>query len=258
MIIDLSDKISLVTGASGELGRVIARTLAECGSDVVVHYNSNAEKAGSLCEEIAAMGRKAIVVQADITDLTSVKKMQSNINAGLGQPDIIVNNAVIKYDWKQLLDQPLEDYEDQFRSCVLHNVIMAKVFVPAMIKKRWGRIIGINTECIFQCYSAQSAYVSGKQGMNAALLVLAKEVGKYNITVNQVAPGWMISEAVRREGSERQDAYEKMLPLKHRGEDKDIANAVVFLASDLARFITGVLLPVCGGGTTIPIGFGVD
>ena len=93
----------------------------------------------------------------------------------------------------------------------------------------------------------QSAYVAGKRGMDGVLRVLAKEIGPYQITVNQVAPGWTITEQVRRAGTQRQDAYEAAVPLKRRGEDQEIANVVAFLASDLASYITGAYIPVCGG-----------
>jgi 3-oxoacyl-[acyl-carrier protein] reductase len=124
---------------------------------------------------------------------------------------------------------------------------MAKAFVPAMIERKWGRVIGINTECSMQNFPMQSAYVSGKRGMDGVLRVLAKEVGENQITVNQVAPGWTISDSVRASGTERQEEYEKKVPLKRRGTDQEIANVVAFLASDLASFITGAYIPVCGG-----------
>ena len=245
--IDLSGKLALVTGASGELGRVIARTLARSGADVVIHYHQNKEKAEALLAEIRAMGRRAMIVQADVADAESVSRMKAAVVKELGDPDIIVNNAVSQYQWTTVLNQDLADYESQFRSCVLHNVLMAKAFAPAMIKKGWGRIIATNTECAMQNAPGQSAYVSGKRGMDGVLRVLAKEIGEHGVTVNQVAPGWTISDRARASGTERQEAYEKNVPLRHRGEDQDIANAVVFFASDMARFITGCYLPVCGG-----------
>ncbi len=128
---------------------------------------------------------------------------------------------------------------------MLHNVLMAQAFVPAMIAKNWGRVIAISTECAMQCWPNQSAYVSGKRGMDGVLRVLAKEVGEHGITVNQVAPGWTVSE--NRPAAGRPDSYLNAIPLKRWGTDQDIANAVAFLASDLAAFITGAYVPVCGG-----------
>ena len=169
----------------------------------------------------------------------------------LGAPDIIVTNAVSQYTWTSVLEQAPEDYESQFRSCVLQNVLMAQAFVPGMIEKKWGRIVAISTECAMQCTPSQSAYVAGKRGMDGVLRVLAREVGEHGITVNQVAPGWMISDKYRESGEESQPGYERNVPLKRRGTDQDIANAVAFLASDLAGFISGVFLPV-SGGTVMP------
>ena len=248
MQIDLSGKIALITGASGELGRVMARTLGNCGADVVVHFHRNEERAQQLCEEIVSGGRRAVSVQADVTDENSVTQMRDFLSENFGAPDIVINNAVVQYDWTEVLQQSVADYESQFRSCVLHNVLMAQAFVPAMIEKNWGRVIGINTECAMQCAENQSAYISRKRGMDGVLRVLAREIGKHGITVNQVAPGYMISDKDRElEKLPDTAGYDAAVPLRHRGEDQDVANAVAFLASDLAAYISGVYLPVCGG-----------
>ncbi|HDQ72012.1 MAG TPA: SDR family oxidoreductase [Chloroflexi bacterium] len=247
MGIDLSGQIAVVTGGSGELGRVIVRTLARCGADVAIHYHENWRQAEALAKELDEMGRHGLVVQADVTDFGAIVRMRDEIVASLGAPTIVVNNAVIQYQWTSVLAQDVEDYESQFRSCVMHNVFMAKAFVPAMVEARYGRVIAINTECAMQNAPTQSAYVAGKRGMDGVLRVLAKEVGPYNVTVNQVAPGWTITEQARRQGTQRQADYEAAVPLRRRGEDQEIANVVAFLASDLASYITGAYVPVCGG-----------
>jgi 3-oxoacyl-[acyl-carrier protein] reductase len=246
--IDLSEKIAVVTGGSGELGRVITRTLAHCGADVAIHYFRSQEHARLLLDELQALGVRGMTVQADVTQPESVSAMREAIVHTLGRPHIVVDNAVIQYQpWTSILEQPLEDYESQFRSSVLQNVLMAKAFVPDMIRNHYGRFIAISTECAMQNLPGQSAYVAGKRGMDGVLRVLAKEIGAYQITVNQVAPGWTITERVRREGMPRQEAYESAIPLKRRGEDQEIAHVVAFLASDLASYITGAYIPVCGG-----------
>ncbi|WP_404823721.1 SDR family NAD(P)-dependent oxidoreductase [Paenibacillus rhizovicinus] len=245
--LNLQGRTALVTGATGELGRVMARTLAACGADVAVHYNTNEAKAEALAAEIRAAGRRAVSVQADITKLDSILAMRDKISAELGHVDIVVANAVIQYTWTSVLEQPEEDYRSQFESCVLQSVHLAKAFVPAMIERGAGRMIGINTECSMQHFESQSAYVAGKRGMDGVYRVLAKEVGPHQITVNQVAPGWTISERDRTNGTEKSEGYDKNVPLKRRGTDQDIANTVAFLASDLAGFITGAYIPVCGG-----------
>ena len=249
--IDLSKRVCVVTGGSGELGRVIARTLARAGADIAIHYHKNEEKARELLAAVQRIGRQAMIVQADVTDLEQVLRMRDQVKMHLGSADIIVNNAVVQYKWVSVLDQPASDYESQFRSCVLHNVYMAKAFVPDMVEKRHGRVIAINTECAMQNFATQSAYVSGKRGMDGVLRVLAKEVGEHQVTVNQVAPGWMVSDRDRANGTEQGEAYEKGVPLRRRGTDQDVANAVAFLASDMAGYITGAYLPVCGG-TVMP------
>lgn len=241
--IDLGGKLALVTGGSGQLGRTMVRTLLRAGADVAVHYYQDRETAEKLVEEARAQGRRAVAVQADVTDERPVLAMRDEVFAKLGSPDIIVNNAVIQYHWQELLEQPLEDYESQWRSCVLHNVLMAKAFVPAMIEKKYGRVIGINTECSMQCFKTMSAYVSGKRGMDGVLRVLAREVGEHGITVNEVAPGWTLTE----ESTDETHNYRERVPLQRRGTDQEVANVVLFLASDLASFITGAYIPVCGG-----------
>ena len=247
MQIDLSNKVAVVTGGSGQLGRVMVQTLASCGAHVAVHYLRNREQAEQVCHEIGAQGGRAMTVQADVGDRDSVFAMRDTITAELGPPHILVTNAVIQYVWTTVLEQAVDDYEGQFRSCVLQNVLMAQAFVPAMIARGGGRIIAINTECAMQNFATQSAYVAGKRGMDGVLRVLAREVGGHQITVNQVAPGWTISEQDREAGTEVQPAYERTVPLQRRGTDQEIANVVAFLASDLASFITGAYVPVSGG-----------
>ena len=252
--IDLSGHIAVITGGSGDLGRVMVRTLAQCGADVAINYHKNKTMAETILREVEALGVRAMIVQADVTQEDSVNAMRDAIVRQLGTPDIIVNNAVIQVQpWTTIIEQPLADYQSQFDSCVLHNVLMTKAFVPAMIPKRWGRVIGINTECAVQCAATVSAYSAAKRGMDGILRVLAREIGEYQITVNQIAPGWMISDRVRDAGTERQAEYEAKIPLRRRGTDQDIANAVAFLASDLAGYITGAFLPVCGGDVMVGI-----
>jgi len=245
--IDLRDRLALVTGSTGQLGRAIVRTLADCGADVVLHYFRQDDMAALLQKEMDQRGIRSVCIQCDITDPSAVERMRDETTKRIGEPDIIVSNAVAQYSWTNVLDQSLADYESQFRSCVVQNVLLAKVFAPAMIAKKRGRIIAINTECAMQCQPMQSAYVSGKRGMDGLLRVLAREIGEHQITVNQVAPGWMISEGVRAAGTERQESYEAQVPLRRRGSDQDVANTVAFLASDLASFITGAFISVSGG-----------
>jgi len=248
LTLDLSKQVALVTGASGQLGRTMARTLAQCGADIAIHYHNGRVAAEGLKREIEALGVRALVVQADVADLASLSVMRDQIGTALGAPSIVVANAVAQiFPWATVLEESVADYESQFRTCVLQNVLLAKVFIPSMIAKGRGRYIGINTECSMQMLTTQSAYVAGKRGMDGVLRVLAREVGRHQITVNQVAPGWTVSEQDRVNGTERKPEYEANVPLGRRGTDQEVANVVAFLASDLASFITGVFVPVCGG-----------
>ncbi len=247
MKIDLSGKTVLVTGATGELGRVIVRTCASCGADVAIHYYKNKEMAEKLVSELKVLGRRSDIFKADITDREQINAMRDHFSGSLGAPHIIVNNAVIQYAWKSVLDQDPQDYESQFRSCTIHNVFMAKAFIPEMIKHRYGRVISINTECAMQMLPTQSAYAAAKRGMDGLLRVLAREVGEHGITVNQVAPGWTVSEKIRNAAPEGTVNYAAGVPLRRMGTDQEVANVIAFLASDLASFITGAYIPVCGG-----------
>ena len=252
-IIDLKGRTAVVTGGAGELGRTMVRELANCGANVAICYFTKEDAAQKLKAEVEQKyGVKAAAVYADVTEPDSVKTMKEQVAEELGMVDIIVNNSVVQYNWESVLEQDISDYESQFKSCVMQGVFMAKAFLPDMISKNYGRIIGINTECAMQMFEYQSAYVAGKRGMDGVYKSLAKEVGRHNITVNQVAPGWIKSERFRNaDGSEanlKQDfPYISRVPMGRRGTDLEVADAVCFLASDLAGFITGVYLPVCGG-----------
>lgn len=247
LTLDLTGRTALITGATGQLGRVMVRTLAACGADIAVHCRNNRDLGEALAAEIRAMGRRSIVVQADVGNLAEVQAMARTIGQELAPPDITVANAVSQYNWTTILEQDVADYEAQFRTSVLQSVHLAKAFVPAMQARGRGRFIGISTECAMQCSATQSAYVSGKRGMDGIYRVLAREIGAAGITVNQVAPGWTISDRDRAAGTELREAYSAAVPLRRRGTDQEIANVVAFLASDLASFITGAYVPVTGG-----------
>jgi 3-oxoacyl-[acyl-carrier protein] reductase len=225
----------------------MTRTLADAGADVAIHYHGNRQKAEELQKEVISMGRRAMIVQADVRDQQAVNAMRDAVVAELGAPHIVINNAVVQYQWTSVLEQNPADYVSQFESCVMHNLYMAKAFVPAMIERGGGRFVGISTDCAMTAAPTQSAYVAGKRGMDGLYRVLAKEVGQHGITVNLIAPGWTVSDRDRENGTEESPDYAKNIPLRRRGTDQEIANAVAFIASDLASFITGAYIPVCGG-----------
>jgi 3-oxoacyl-[acyl-carrier protein] reductase len=245
--LDLSGKVAVVTGGSGELGRTICRTLGRCGADVAVGYFRGATQADGVVRRLKQAGRRAVALQVDVTEPASVNRFAGAVAESLGAPTVVVANAVVQiHPWASVLEEPLEKYDSQYRSTIVHSVLLAKAFLPAMIERGYGRFIGINTECAMQLFPTQSAYTAGKRGMDAVFRVLAKEVGQHGITVNQVAPGWTISD--KEQGHAVDDAaYAAQVPLRRRGTDQEVANAVAFLASELSSFITGAFVPVCGG-----------
>ncbi|MCR4761702.1 MAG: SDR family oxidoreductase [Oscillospiraceae bacterium] len=249
LTIDLRGNLAVITGASGMLGRVIARTFADCGADLVLHYYHNKDEADMLAGELRRKtGRRVMTVQGDLTSAEDVARMKDEITAKIGVPDILVHNAVIQYERKSVLEQPLADFESQFGSCVMQTVHMTKAFVPDMIARgNGGRIVVINSECASLAEPDFGAYVAGKRGLDGLVRVLAKELGPHKITVNQVAPGWTITENDRRDHTESQPEYEKTVPLGRRGTDDEIAQMCAFLASPLASFTTGAYIPVSGG-----------
>ena len=247
LTLNLQGKVALVTGATGQLGRTIARTLADCGADIVVHCHHQVDKARAMADEIRRQGVRALAVPADVTDPESVQAMGEVVFERLGVPNVIVANAVVQiHPWASVLEESPADYLSQFESCVMQSVYLAKTFLPQMAATGWGRFIAMNTECAVEAAANSSAYVAGKRGLDGLVRTLAKEVGPRGITVNQVAPGWTISDEERAHPID-DAAYRATVPLGRRGEDQDIANVVAFLASDLAAFITGAYIPVTGG-----------
>lgn len=248
MKIDFTGKKALVTGASGGLGRVIAKSIAECGADVCLHYNSDLKSAEKTADEIRNMYHvNTEIIQADITSEESVIKMKTTMEKGFGMVDLLVPNAVIQYPFKPLFDTTTSEFYSQFESCVMQMVYLSKAFLPYMIEKDYGRIVAINTECAYLAEPTFSAYTAAKRGLDGVVRVLAKEVGMHNITINQVAPGWTITDKERENGIDPAEEYIKTVPLNRRGTDVDIANMVTFLLSDYASFTTGAYIPVSGG-----------
>ena len=245
--IDLSRRVALVTGATGELGRSISRTLAACGANVAIHYYRSGDAAQTLCNELRAAGADACVVSGDIADFIAVEAMREEISAALGAVDIVVNNAVTWFEEGPVVAQSEDQFNRVYRSSVLQGWATAKVFSKSMIDHRWGRIISLGTEVTSQALINRAPYTAAKCAMDGMMRSLARELGEHGITVNQVAPGWMITDKDRRDRDEVQPEYERGVALRRRGYDQDVANLIAFLASDLAGFITGVRVPVCGG-----------
>lgn len=245
-MIDLSEKVALVTGGSRGIGRAIALQLAAQGADVAVNYRGNAAAAQAVVEQIEGMGRRAIAVQADVADSEAVQAMVKTVSQALGGPHIVVNNAGItrdtllmrmkESDWNEVLDTNLKG---------AFNVI--KAVQRPMMKGRYGRIVNITSIAGVSGNAGQANYASAKAGLIGLTKSVAKELGSRNITCNAVAPGFIPTDLTADLSGALIAQAVELTPLGRLGTVDDIAQAVTFLASDAAAFITGQVLKVDGG-----------
>jgi len=246
---DLRGKTALVTGASRGLGAAIARKLAACGARTAINCFGSPQKATQLRDQIRQAGGTAEVFRADVRDEAAVSGLVAQITKMLGPIDILVVNATgpqpfIKLDeltWRQCLDQ-LEFF-------VKSPLLLAKAVLSSMKERRWGRIINIGSEVFERGVPEFSNYVSAKGAQLGLTRSWAMELAPWQITVNHVAPGWIPTERHAGDSQESKDAYAAAVPMKHMGDPDDIAEAVAYLASDGARFVTGQKLSVNGGNT---------
>ena len=244
--IDLSGKVAVVTGASQGIGARIAVTMAAAGAKTVVNYRRSADKARIIIEEIRAAGGEAIAIQADVTDRAQVEHMKKDVESRWGPVDILVNNALDQKPWKAFEEYDWEVYRSQVDGSLKSVCNTGWAFIPRMKERRWGRIINISTVCFIENLPGQSAYNAGKGALYSWSRTVCREVAPHNITINQIAPGWMRTENVDPD-SEEVRRYAQGVPMKHQGDAQEIANTALFFASDLAAFITGAYVPVCGG-----------
>lgn len=245
-MIDLTDKVAVVTGAAQGIGRAIAETLAQNGANVVV-ADLQAEKAAAAAGEIAAAtGRRVIAVQVDVSDSASAEAMITRATSEFGRVDILVNNAGITRD--DLIMRMKESDWDLVININLKGAFnCSRAVIRSMMKQRYGRIINITSVSGLSGQAGQTNYSSSKAGLIGFTKALAKEVGPRNITVNAVAPGFIETVLTQDLPQEIKDMAIKLTPVGRFGTPQDVANAVAFLASDEAAFITGEVLRVDGG-----------
>jgi 3-oxoacyl-[acyl-carrier protein] reductase len=245
----LSDRVILVTGAGRGIGSAIARVLAREGASVAVNYGSSREKAEAVVQEIQSRGGRAQAFQADVRDAKAVQKMVEATAAHFGRLDGVVNNAIGGKQHGTLTDATLDDFRTAFDfGCVaVLNTIQAAR--PLFRAQGGGRVVNIVTELWNMAPADWSVYMAGKGAMVGISRALACELGPENITVNMVAPGWMVDEKVDP-NSEASKNFAKTLPLRRQGSAEEIGNACAFFMSDLAGFVTGSYLLVNGGRVT--------
>ncbi|MBY0120733.1 3-oxoacyl-[acyl-carrier-protein] reductase [Bacillus sp. S/N-304-OC-R1] len=242
----LEGKAALVTGASRGIGREIALELARQGADIAVNYSGSEERANGVVAEIKEMGRNAIAIQCDVSDSESVANMVKATIDAFGKLDILVNNAGITKD--NLLMRMKEDEWDDVININLKGVFLCtKAVTRQMMKQRSGRIINISSIVGVSGNPGQANYVAAKSGVIGLTKTTAKELASRGITVNAVAPGFITTDMTDKLQEEVKDAMLKQIPLARFGEPSDIANIVVFLASEDSRYMTGQTLHVDGG-----------
>lgn len=245
----LSGRVAVVTGSSRGLGAAIALKLAAHGAKVVVNGFSSEKNAQKVVDDILAQGGEAVVVMADVTSENGCKKLIQHATDKLGDIDILVVNATPYQPIKKMEDYDLAEYESMLKSFAHSPFLLAKEVLPAMKTKGFGRIINITSEVIDNGITNYSAYVTAKGAQNVWSQCIAREVAKDGITVNNVAPGWIPVERHADEDKASVEAYISNCPAGKRGKPEDIANAVLFLASEEASFISGQSISVNGANT---------
>ena len=241
----LKDKVALVTGASQGIGRATALAFAEAGAKVAIAAR-NTEKLASLASEIAATGGEALAVPMDVADAAQVKTGFQQLLGKFGKLDILVNNAAITRD-TLALRMKLEDWDAVLRTNLTGAHLCIQQALGAMLKQRAGRIINISSVVAETGNAGQANYVASKAGLIGLTRAMAIEVASRNITVNAVAPGFIATPMTDPLSQELKDKMKSMIPLGRFGADRDVAAAIVFLASDEAGYITGQVLDVNGG-----------
>jgi 3-oxoacyl-[acyl-carrier protein] reductase len=241
----LKDKVALVTGASQGIGRATSLALAEAGAKVAIAAR-NTEKLASLAAEIAAAGGEAVSVPMDVADPAKVKSGFQQLLAKFGKLDILVNNAAITRD-TLALRMKLEDWDAVLRTNLTGAHLCIQQALGAMLKQRAGRIINITSVVAETGNAGQANYVASKAGLIGLTRAIAVEVASRSITVNAIAPGFIATPMTDPLSQEIKDKMKSMIPLGRFGTDRDVAAAIVFLASDEAGYITGQVLDVNGG-----------
>lgn len=246
---DLKGKVALVTGASRGLGAAIAVQLGACGAAVAVNYFGSPQKAERVAAQIREAGGKAEALRADVRDEAEVTALVGRVEKALGPVDVLVVNATGPQPFIRIEDLTWRACLDQLEFFVKSPLLLTKAVLGPMKAKRAGRIINIGSEVFERGVPEFSNYVSAKGAQLGLTRSWAMELAPWQITVNQVSPGWIPTERHANDPQERKDAYAQAVPMGHMGVAEDVADAVAFLASDGAKFITGQKLAVNGGNT---------
>jgi 3-oxoacyl-[acyl-carrier protein] reductase len=245
-MIDLSGKKALVTGASRGIGRAIAVRLAQLGAQVAVNYLKNAQVAEEVVDEIKSSGGQAFALQGDVGKFAEAQRVVKATTDAFGRLDILVNNAGTTRD--NLLALMKEEDWDLVLTTDLKSVFnVSKAALRPMMKQKYGRIVNITSVAGITGNPGQTNYSAAKAGIIGFTKAMAKEYGARGILVNAVAPGYVPTDLTNPLPQEVKDALLKLTALQRFGTSEEVADAVAFLASDRAGYITGQVLAVDGG-----------
>lgn len=246
MDLQLSGRVALVTGGSRGIGRAIAMTLAKEGADVTLTYGSNSSAADEVVKAIEAEGGTASAVGFDVKDPAACKAAVDELVKAKGGLHILVNNAGVSID-NLLMRFKDADLETIFRTNVFGPFALARAAARPMSKARWGRIINLGSVVGRSGNTGQTAYAATKSALHGLSKSLAKELASRNVTCNVVAPGFIETDMTDALAEETRAGILAAVPLGCMGAAQDVADAVAFLASDRAKYITGHVLDVNGG-----------
>jgi len=242
----LKGKTAVVTGASRGIGRAIALKLAEQGANIAVNYASSEQEGLKLAQEIENLGGRALVLKADVSVFSEAEQLIAMAKAEFGTIDILVNNAGITRDG--LLMRMSEDDFDRVVEVDLKGVFnCTRHAVPIMVKQKSGRIVNITSVVGILGNAGQVNYAAAKAGVIGLTKSLAKEIGSRNITVNAVAPGFIETDMTSGLSDKVRELTKESIALKRFGKPENIADTVLFLASDAGEYITGQVISVDGG-----------
>ncbi len=249
-LFDLTGQVAMVTGTSRGLGQYFARALAQAGADLVL-TSRHRDTLHDFEKEITAMGRRAVCLELDVRDYDSIQTMAREAEAAFGQIHILVNNAGCNVR-KPALDVTWDDWNLVVETNLRGSFFVAQAVARGMIAKGYGRIINIGSVTSVFGYAGLAPYGATRGGIRQMTMSLADDWGKHGVTVNCLAPGWFRTEQnkVMYEDAQWVEYLVERIPVKRAGQPHDLDGAVVFLASEASRYVTGQTLLVDGGIST--------
>ena len=242
----LSGKIALVTGGSRGIGYACCLAFARAGADVAFTYNKSSAQAEKLCAEIQTLGRRALALQADVKDYPACRRAAEEALAKFGKIDILVNNAGVTRD-KALFLMSEEDWQEVIQINLCGTINMSRALITPMMKQKSGCIINMSSVSGAIGLARQTNYSASKAGIIGFTKALAKEVGRQNIRVNAVCPGFIETDMVAGLSEKLKSEILKYIPQQRLGSADEVAQLCVFLASEEAGYITGQAVKIDGG-----------